>query len=212
MGLDVMVGALIGADEETADWFRAQCAEIARVLTAEGLPGWREPEDGPRFGDRIWGYSGLHALRRLAAHLAAHGKLPEPLAEGERATDDPVLRAAYEDVPDERPGPFDHLIHHSDCEGYYAPVDFAPVLADFELSGGLLGSSVRLLAELDELARALGLPDDLEPDSAEVEEAVEADDPAAEGWRRYGTESFICLQLRAAARCSVATGAVLAFC
>ncbi|MGW4695949.1 hypothetical protein ACWEO1_26655 [Kitasatospora cineracea] len=212
MGLDVMVGALIGAEEDTAEWFRAECAEITRVLAAEGLPGWREPESGPRFGDRIWGYSGLHTLRRLAAHLAAGGQLPEPLADGERATDDPVLRAAYEDIPDDRPGPFDHLIHHSDCEGYYAPVDFAPVLADPELSGGLLGSSVRLLAELEALALALGLPADLDPDSEEVTDAAEDPDPAAEGWRRYGTEAFICLQLRLAARCSVETGAVLAFC
>ncbi|MFE1317485.1 hypothetical protein [Kitasatospora phosalacinea] len=30
--------------------------------------------------------------------------------------------------------------------------------------------------------------------------------------RRYGTEAFVCLQLRRAARCSVETGAVLAFC
>ncbi|WP_282205202.1 hypothetical protein [Kitasatospora fiedleri] len=212
MGLDVRVGALIGAEEDTAEWFRAECAAIAAVLAADGLPGWREPESGPRFGERIWGYSGLHALRRLAAHLAAHGRLPEPSADGERATDDPVLRAAYEHVPDERPGPFDHLIHHSDCEGYYAPVDFASVLADPELTGGLLGSSVRLLAELDALARALGLPDDLDPEAEEVTAAHEDPDPAAEGWRRYGTEAFVCLQLRLAARHSVENGAVLVFC
>ncbi|WP_051732870.1 hypothetical protein [Kitasatospora phosalacinea] len=212
MGLDVMVGALIGADEDTAEWFREECAAIGAVLAREGLPGWREPESGPHFGERIWGYSGLHALRRLAAHLAASGRLPEPLDDGARATDDPVLTAAYQDVPDDPPGPFDHLVHHSDCEGYYVPVDFAPVLADSELSGGLLGSSVRLLAELDELARALGLPDDLDPHSEEVADACDGPGPAAEGWRRYGTEAFICLQLRLAARCSVGTGAVLAFC
>ncbi|MGI5156389.1 hypothetical protein [Microbispora sp. CA-102843] len=34
----------------------------------------------------------------------------------------------------------------------------------------------------------------------------------AEGWRRYGVESFTCLQLTAAARHSIATGAAIVFC
>ncbi|WP_143686883.1 hypothetical protein [Streptomyces sp. TLI_171] len=212
MGLDVLVGALIGADEETAEWFEAECATIGAVLAREGLPGWQEPVAGEQFGERIWGYSGLHTLRRLAAHLAAGRPLPEPLAEGERATEDPLLAAAYEDVPDDPAGPFDHLIQHSDCEGYYVPVDFGPVLVDEELTGGCLGSSVRLLAELRALAAVLGLPPGLDPDSEEVTGVLEDDDPAAEGWRRYGTESFICLQLMKAAEHSVRTGAVLAFC
>lgn len=212
MGLDVMVGALVGAEDDTAEWFRAECAAIGAVLEREGAPGWQEPESGPRLGERIWGYSGLHTLRRLAAHLAANGRLPEPLAEGARATDDPVLEAAHDDVFRDLDSPYDHLIHHSDCEGYYAPVDFPAVLVDDTLTGGYLGSSVRLLAELELLAGALGLPDDLDPDSEEVVEASDAPDPAAEGWRRYGVEAFICLQLRRAARLSVETGAVLVFC
>ncbi|WP_073815842.1 hypothetical protein [Kitasatospora sp. CB01950] len=212
MGLDVMVGALIDAEQDTADWFREECATIRAVLEREGLPGWREPETGEQFCDRVWGYSGLHTLRRVAVHLATKGQLPEPLEDGRRATDDELLREAYFDVPDDPPGPFDHLVHHSDCEGYYVPVDFGPVLVDEELSGGSLGSSVRLLAELKALAEALGLPEDLDPDSEEVSDACDGPAPDAEGWRRYGTESFICLQLMRAARHSVATGAVMAFC
>ncbi|KDN86498.1 hypothetical protein [Kitasatospora cheerisanensis] len=212
MGLDVVVGALIGAEEDTADWFRGECATIRAVLEREGLPAWQEPLEGQQFGDRVWGYSGLHTLRRLAAHLAADGRLPEPLAEGERASQDPVLQRMYEDIPDDPAGPFDHLIHHSDCEGYYVPVEFGPVLVDEELSGGALGSSVRLLAELRALAEALGLPEGLDPDGPEVEGALEGEDTGPEPWRRYGTESFICLQLMRAARHSVETGAVMAFC
>ncbi len=118
----------------------------------------------------------------------------------------------YEVIPDDPAGPFDHLIHHSDCEGYYVPVEFGPVLVDEELSGGALGSSVRLLAELRALAEALGLPEGLDPDGPEVEGALEGEDAGPEPWRRYGTESFICLQLMRAARHSVETGAVMAFC
>ncbi|MFI9787516.1 hypothetical protein ACIHEI_29040 [Kitasatospora sp. NPDC051984] len=212
MGLDVMVGALIGAEDDVAEWFRAECVTIRAVLEREGLPAWQEPEAGPRFSDRVWGYSGLHTLRRVAAHLAAKGQLPEPLAEDERATDDRELEEAYYDIPDDPAGPFDHLIHHSDCEGYYVPVDFGPVLIDEELSGGMLGSSVRLLAELRVVAAALGLPEELDPHSDEVTAVLDGEDPVPEGWRRYGTESFICLQLMRAARHSVETGAVMAFC
>ncbi|PJN22020.1 hypothetical protein CG736_29815 [Kitasatospora sp. CB02891] len=212
MGLDVMVGALIGAEEDVADWFREECATIGAVLEREGLPGWQEPVDGPRFSDRVWGYSGLHTLRRVAAHLAANGRLPEPLAEGDRASEDPELREAYYDIPDDPAGPFDHLIHHSDCEGYYVPVDFGPVLIDEELSGGMLGSSVRLLAELRTVAEALGLPADLDPYADEVTAVLDGEVADPEGWQRYGAESFICLQLMRAAELSVRTGAAIAFC
>jgi hypothetical protein len=47
------------------------------------------------------------------------------------------------------------------------PVDFGPVFVDERLAGGYLGSSVRLLAETRHVASALGLPDDLDPDSEE---------------------------------------------
>ncbi|MGZ3424514.1 MAG: hypothetical protein ACXVEE_42030, partial [Polyangiales bacterium] len=50
-----------------------------------------------------------------------------------------------------------HLLVHSDCEGYYVPVDFAEVVFDDELPGGMLGSSQRLMRELVEVAPALGI-------------------------------------------------------
>ena len=79
------------------------------------------------------------------------------------------------------------------------------------MPGGCLGSSVRLLAETRRLAEALGLPEDTDPHSAEVFEAADAEEPAAEGWRRHGVESYVCLQLLRAAKVSVATGAAIAF-
>jgi hypothetical protein len=33
-------------------------------------------------------------------------------------------------------GPFDHPIHHPDCEGYYVPVDFGQVIVDERLLDG----------------------------------------------------------------------------
>jgi hypothetical protein len=57
-----------------------------------------------------------------------------------------------------------------------------------------------------------GLPEDLDPDSEEVLGACEAKASAAEGWQRYGIESYGCLRLIQAAKRSVATDAAIAFC
>ena len=160
----------------------------------------------------MWGYSGLHTLRRLTVHLAETGTLPGSLEEARMAADDPLLKKAYRGWPGEPAGPFDHLIRHSDCEGYYVPVDFGQVIVDERLAGGYLGSSVRLLAETRRIAAALDLPEGLDPDSEEVFGACDTGTRAAEGWQRYGIESYVCLRLIQAARHSIATGAVIDFC
>ncbi|MGW0129881.1 hypothetical protein [Streptomyces sp. NPDC003299] len=215
MGLNLVVGVLSDADDAAAEMFRADFEAIGDVLERAGAPRWAEPErvEAEDAEFEMWGYSGLHTLRRLAVHLAADGRLPEPLTvlETGRATADPLLSQVYQTLPGDPPGPFDHLVHHSDCEGYYVPVDFPQVIVDPKARGGCLGSSVRLLAETRRLAEALGLPEDLDPHSEEVFEASDADEPADEGWQRYGVESYVCLQLLRAAKLSIATGAAIAF-
>src|SRR6185436_3680072 len=62
---------------------------------------------------------------------------------------------------------FDHLLHHSDAEGFYVPVDFDGVLHcddTLEISGLIVGSSQRLLAECIQLRDALAIPADLDPE------------------------------------------------
>ncbi|MFD8827898.1 hypothetical protein ACFV1C_36890 [Streptomyces sp. NPDC059605] len=213
MGLNMIVGVPAHAEDGRTGTARADLAVIAELLERAGAQQWTGPGPGEvRSTDfEMWGYSGLHAVRRLAVHLAADGRLPEPLDEGRRATDDPLLTEVYRSVPGDPPGPFDHLIHHSDCEGYYVPVDFARVIVDEKAPGGHLGSSVRLLAEVRRIAEAIGLPEDIDPDSEEVVDAADAEDPDAEGWRRYGVESHDCLRLLEAAKLSVETGAAIAF-
>lgn len=214
MGLNVVVGILAEADDEYADDVRADFAAVRQLLVRAGAPPWSEPELNEQDvleGD-MGGYSGLHTVRRLAIHLAETSVLPDPLPEASRAAEDPLLKEAYAKRPGEPAGPFDHLIYHSDCEGYYVPVDFGPVIVDESLVGGHLGSSVRLLAETRRIATVIGLPEDLDPDSEEVFRAWEARTPATEGWRRYGIESYVCLRLIQMAKHSIATGAAIAFC
>ena len=213
MGLNVVVGILVDAEDDAADHFGCDFAVIRELLDMAGAGQWNEPDlaEGDDLEGDIWGYSGLHALRRVAVHLAATGTLPRPL-EASKATDDPLLKKTYAALPGDPAGPFDHLIYHSDCEGYYVPADFLQVIVDESAVGGYLGSSVRLLTETRRIAAALGLPEDLDPDSPEVLDACDAEIPASSGWQRYGVESHVCLRLIHAARHSIETGAAIAFC
>ncbi|MCJ1676257.1 hypothetical protein MTF65_02550 [Streptomyces sp. APSN-46.1] len=128
-----VVGALVDAeDDDYTEMVRADFVAIGELLERAGARQWTEPdldeEECAEF--EAWGYSGLHTIRRLAVHLAAVGRLPEPFDRTQRATADPLLSKVYEALPSDPPGPFDHLVHHSDCEGYYVPVDFAHVIVD----------------------------------------------------------------------------------
>src|SRR3569833_682933 len=171
-GQNMVVGALADIEDYYEDLVRADFTGIREVLARSGAGPWHEPELDERdaLSFDMWGYSGLHTVRRLAVHLAENAPLPEPL-KGRAATDDPLLKKAYVDLPT---GRFAHLIHHSDCEGYYVPVAFALVLTDARLPGGYLGSSMRLLTETRTNAAPNGMPEANAPATAEDYEAAEA--------------------------------------
>jgi hypothetical protein len=167
----------------------------------------------------MYGYSGLHYLRRIAAHLAAGREVPPP---GEDATlDDGAVDAYFRaagfgglggllrrkvDV-DRR---FDHLLLHSDAEGFYMPVSFDEVIVSDRVPGSSLGSSMALARECDELAEALSIPDGVGPEDEELWAASE-NQGEGDGWLAYGIEAFTCVNLRAAARASVDRGAAIVF-
>ena len=173
----------------------------------------------------MFGYSGLHYLRRIAAHLNIRGALPEP--GGEDVPEDRVLKEYYalagasgRSFFDRLFGrksivrDYDHLILHSDAEGYYVPQDFREVLFPPDrlgTPGGMLGSSHRLLEETTRLARAVELPLDTDPEADEVWEAAETQGEGDLLWQRFGVESFTCLRLYNAARCSIDHSAVIVF-
>jgi len=222
MGLAVFVGMLVDAaesDPELFDSMREDLANANAVLAEHGLPTYDEPETAawePLSFD-MYGYSGLHYLRRIAAHLAAGRTLPSP--GDDDASDDPVQEAYYDAVVGKRrlfrKSPrfdrrFDHLLVHSDAEGFYVPVEFGEVLFSDDVPGAMLGSSHALRRECEELAQALGVPADLDPESEELWNASE-EQGAGDGWRRYGVESFTCVRLLAAARESVQRGAAVVF-
>ena len=224
MGLALCVGVpseIRESDPEYVEYFEQQVEAINGVLESFGLPPHREPfdvEDERTFECEMYGYSGLHYLRRLAAHLALGKELPPPGDDGAAA--DPVLSDYYKifDASFARGQaagmPFQHLIVHGDAEGYYLPVEFEDVIipdASLEIAGGMLGSSHALLRECRELAQALELPADLSVEDERLWLAADAQGRGEAKWERYGVESFTCLRLIRACEASVETGAAVVF-
>lgn len=145
-------------DPEYLDELREHLHALDELLVAEKLPRHREattrgPESSRAQVDSV-PYSFVHYLRRAYARAYRNPAEPLiPLADGEHPTDDPVLHG-FGDIWD------CHLLCHSDCEGYYVPVDFTEVLFpedELGLPGGMVGSSVALLRELDYVAPHLGI-------------------------------------------------------
>lgn len=228
MGLALEVGFLadmLENDEDGAEWFETDIDKLNGFIKSQGLKPHEEPREFEVFSCQMHGYSGLHYLRRIAAHLDLKGKLPEP--GDENASSDPVLEE-YSDIvvkelgfldklmkKEKRKLSFDHLLLHSDAEGYYLPQDFAEVLfppEDLEIPGCMVGSSNRLMEECKRIAEALELPLDMDPEAEEVWDASAIQGEGDKLWQKYGVESFSCLRLHYAAKLSVDSGAMLVFC
>ncbi len=218
MGLTLVVGQLADLnlhEPEETEYFRDQLAALNKALAAAGVPAHHEPSALPNGGDfshDMWGYSGLHYLRRVAAWDALGRGLPQP---GDyQSSDDPVVHEYNDCALEDRPLRYRHLMLHSDCEGYYVPQDFDEVIfPDDELgvAGCMIGSTHQLLAECVSLADILGLPLDIDPEADEVLPFVENQGQAGVGWQRYGVESFSCLQLINACKASIKSGALIVF-
>ncbi|MFQ6548888.1 hypothetical protein AADZ90_013095 [Aestuariibius sp. 2305UL40-4] len=231
MGLDICVGLLADlseSDPDGRDTLLAEFAALNRLLSRHRLPAHREPANIDPDVWGMYGYSGLHYLRRLAAHLDADkGKLPEPGGVDSHA--DPILEAYFRDIEGATGGglrslfqkrkkvferTFDHLIVQGDAEGVYIPLDFPDVLFDVDgegVRGGMVGSTPRLLAECERLAGALSLPLEMTTKSEALWEASESQGHGKETWQRYGIESFTCASLIEACRKSMETGAAIVF-
>jgi hypothetical protein len=194
-------------DEGQAEHAREGIREINRILAANGLPPHVEPERLPPFHDRskalgFPSYSMIHYLRRAVAFALNAPAQFTPVTEEEDPSEHPL-------VEDEVYMLRSHLICHSDCGGFYAPVDFEePLFDDREdtVIAGILGSSQRAIAELVLVAPLLGirLMNGTLPDSVAGEINGERDGPLS-------TERYVWLKLFETFRRSVEQGAVVTF-
>ena len=236
MGLDIGVGWLARAarDSDDLEAFNKTFELLNEVLAEAGMPPHREPfdiSDDQVFSAQMWGYGGLHAIRRLAAFHACEGRLPPP-GRLESYSQDPMIERLYQiqfrDSKNQKnflrrwlsakgtPPKFLHLLWHSDCEGFYIPIDFERVIldkADPQRAGigGMVGSSPRLLKECLELSELISLPPGIDPEAEEL--WVNADSSPAEGelWQIYGVEAFGLARLIRGCELSIKNQAVLAF-
>lgn len=242
MGLALEVGMLadlIENDEEGAQWFRESLTALNGALAKAGLSAHVEPTETEVMSTATYGYSGLHYLRRCAAHLHFNNQIPALWP-----TDDPVHdqlliqygNAFIEENADTKVGEFarpsdrqfDHLIMHSDAEGFYVPQAFDRVLIAGDQAFGWVGSSHALAAECERVARAINLPPSLLANGEDqaFTRAIQAESgrgggllkrllkPKAseEEWAKHPVAAMLCAKLHTAARHSIRTGAVLVFC
>lgn len=151
MGLAVYLATEMD-DPEGREWLEGALRAMDGALGEAGLQPYREaPVSTPgrsRAACTSFPYSFLHHLRRVYAIAKRDPSWVATPCQGDPTQDAAVEREMYNFV--------DHLLCHSDAEGYYLPVDFGePVFGEF--TGGMVGSSVRLLAELEKCAPALGI-------------------------------------------------------
>lgn len=220
MGLSVATGGLAysmenGGDPEDLDWHGQQLTALGELLAEEGLPAHEEPtvQGAAVSRARTSGvpYSFLHYLRRAYARAYEYPDQPlTPVADGEQASDDPVI--------EEVGCTFDcHLIVHSDCEGYYVPIEFDDVLfADEELGipgGGMVGSSTVLMRELVYVAPYLGitLVDGVLAED-EIDRIYAKLDQPGEQAHPFDRELETWIIMFEAARVSLANGTLIEFC
>ncbi|MFU8802511.1 MAG: hypothetical protein ACNA8W_01765, partial [Bradymonadaceae bacterium] len=147
----------------------------------------------------------LHHLRRFAAHIIRDPKwIPYPVEPGEDPADDPVLRQMYRLLSS-------HLLCHSDCEGYYLPIDFDEIFFDPKhktIRGGALGSSYRLLEELRLVCDSLEIP--LKDGLLEEEVARWLSEQRPTG-APFAVERLVWLALYEAAQLSIAHRTAIVF-
>lgn len=165
MGLAISVGQLAflrDEDPNEVEAFRDELRAVNRVLTANGLPPHEEPESLPEITECVSigsiPYGWLHHTRRAVAYALRPGRRFLPLRDGE----DPAADDLYDDVLFSCES---HIICHSDCEGFYIPIDFPePLYDDLNdddprvICGGILGSSQAGLRELVLAAPLLDIP------------------------------------------------------
>jgi hypothetical protein len=190
-------------------------AAINKALRAAGATTYQEPDRlrGKGWSFKLYPENGIAFLQRFAAYFTEYDEPEEWPTPGDPKTmanplDDEEVEEAYYML---ELLPYQHLILHSPRDGYWVPVPFENVIfPDEKLGiGGQLGSSVSLLAELEELAKALRLPLEMGPEAPAVQQAKFHPGKSRTRWKKYGVESHNLLALRRACLKSVELGAAI---
>ncbi|MDO6490860.1 MULTISPECIES: hypothetical protein [unclassified Cellulophaga] len=172
MGLTITSGILadfIKNEPEGYEAYKAEFEQVNKLLELNGYKIHLEPNklDVEPLNVGGFPYSFLHYLRRFFAyHMNNENWTPTPFDENL----DPAADAIVEE---ETSMFYSHLLVHSDCVGYYIPIDFEDVIFDtdeYPVPGAMIGSSYGLLTDLKSVAKKLGveLNENLEVQSKET--------------------------------------------
>jgi hypothetical protein len=190
-------------------------AAINKALRKEGVSEYEEPEDtnGRDWYFKLAPSNGLAFLQRLAAYCQDdEDDMEWPTPGDPERMGNPLEDEVVEDVYSLlEVMAFPHLIMHNPTWGYWVPVDFEEVIFPAKRLGigNLLGSSIRLKRECEQLATILRLPLDLDPDDKSVWDAIERRGKSRTRWKKYGVESHNLLALYRACQHSVELGAAI---
>jgi hypothetical protein len=163
MGLNLVVGMLTDEGEEARAYYASEFEALNEILHSNGLSRHVEPIDemewNEAFSCDLLSHSGIHYLRRIAAHRALGNPTPGP-GDPQTYYDATLFQEYFNRFEAGENLHYQHLIMHSDAGGYYVPIDFERVIVTPTLpsSGGWVGSTQRLQAECVELAAALNMP------------------------------------------------------
>lgn len=213
MSLEITVGLLyllsnIG-EYEGLNYYKDMFNDINKVLKRHNIDTYKEPINLKReeiFYFQIK-YSVVASLKKLAAYIALNEVLPSPNYQNKNIIEQYMKEKKHKHS-------FDHLILHSDCDGFYVPVQFNEIVLlepSLNIEGTIIGSSYKLIKECELIANFLGLPLDLDLESEEIDEIFESENLGPERWKEYIVESFACLVLYNAARRSICLGASVVF-
>lgn len=213
MTLSVLVGLLShlkksGQDQNTN--IDQSFSDLNKVLSEHNIPTHMEPDhidEEKHFGMNMH-YTALHKLRRVAAWVAVNGKLPDPCEEYKN--DMTVI--TYYDKAAREILPFQHLVDHSDCDGFYLPYDFERPLtfsANHQYVAFSTGSSQKLKEECEQLAEKMGFDLTMDVYTDEMKNALSGEDRTGAFWKKYAIECFVCHQLHQAAIRSIESGSAV---
>lgn len=139
--LELEVGILAdlnNTDEEGYASYLEEFQNLSNVLRSEGLGEHIEPNELDQiFSCDMLSYTGIHYLRRIAVYLALGKPTAAP---GNRETYRSVAlnEEYYESFNAGKDMKYQHLLMHSDANGFYVPIDFKRVMTTptLRLSGG----------------------------------------------------------------------------
>lgn len=159
MGLYITSGALASfkeMDEEAFEHYSSVFKNINKLLELNGLTPYNEPEKLEVEPLAVGGfpYDYIHYLRRFYAYCSEYEDwTPTPFSPNSSPSADSI-------VEDHASLLTCHLICHSDCAGFYVPVEFIDIIFDndeFLVDGAMIGSSYTLFKELKFIANKLNI-------------------------------------------------------